>query len=218
MVIDDLKSEGKVTRGYLGVYLQEITEDLKDAMGLPSLEGILISEVVDSTSTPASRAGLKAGDVILVFDGNKVKDIASFRILVASTEVGKKVSMKIYRDGKEKNLQLTIGEMDETVSAAQETPEQEYELGLGVIGVNDPRAQRFEPKTTSGGVVIIDIRAGTPADKAGFNIGDVIIAIGSKKTSDVDEYRNAIKNLKPGKPVIFHVQRGERKLYIAVTP
>jgi serine protease Do len=215
MVIDELKSEGKVTRGYLGVYLQEITEDLKDAMGLPSLQGVLVSEVVDNT--PASRAGVKAGDVILVFDGKEVKDMASFRILVASTEVGKKTSMKIYRDGKERDLQLTIDEMPETASAVQETPQQEYELGLGVINVNDPRAQRFEPKTASG-VIIIDIRPGTPADKAGFNVGDVIIAIGSKKTSNVDEYRDAIKNLKSGKPVIFHVQRGERKLYIAVTP
>ncbi len=216
MVIDELKSEGKVTRGYLGVYLQEITEDLKDAMDLPSLEGVLISEVVENT--PASRAGIKAGDVITMFDGKKVKDMASFRIMVASTEVGKKVNIKLYRDGKEKDIRLTIGEMDETANATRETPDNKGdELGLRVINVSDPRAQRFDPKTTNG-VVIVEIRPGTPADKAGFNVGDIIIAIGSKSTANVDEYRNAIKGLKEGKPVIFHVQRGERKLYIAVTP
>jgi len=215
MVIDELKSEGKVTRGYLGVYLQEITEDLKDAMGLPSLEGVLISEVLENT--PASRAGIKAGDVMLMFDGKKVKDMASFRITVASTEVGKKVNVRVYRDGKEKDLKLTIGEMDETVTAAREAPGKEDELGLGVLNVDDPRAQRFDPKATSG-VIIIEIQPGTPADKAGFNVGDVIIAIGNKSTASVDEYRNAIRDLKKDKPVIFHVQRGERKLYIAVTP
>jgi serine protease Do len=214
-VIEELKTEGKVTRGYLGVYLQDITEDLKDAMGLPSLDGVLISEVLDDT--PASRAGVKAGDVILEFDGKEVKDGASFKIMVAGTDVGKKVNITVYRDGRQKDLKLTTGELPETVSAAQETPEQEYELGLKVMNVTDPRAQRFEPKA-SVGVIIIDIRPGTPADKAGFNVGDVIMMIGDQKTSDVGEYRDAIKGLKPGKPVIFHVQRGERKLYIAVTP
>jgi serine protease Do len=214
-VIEELKTEGKVTRGYLGIYLQDITTDLKEAMNLPSLEGVLVSDVIDGT--PASRAGMKAGDVILEFDGKKVVDMASFRILVASTEVGKQVKLKVYRDGNEKQLKVTIGEMPETASAAQEAPEQEYELGLRVVNVNDPSAQRFEPQAASG-AVIIDIKSGSAADKAGFNVGDVIIGIGNKSISNVDQYRNAVKNLKPGKPVIFHVQRGERKLYIAVTP
>jgi len=214
-VIEELKSEGKVTRGYLGVYLQEITDDLREAMGLPSLEGVIISEVVDNT--PASRAGIEAGDAILEFDGKKVKDLASFRILVASTKVGKKVNLKIFRDGKERNLDLTIGEMPETAIAAQETPAQEYELGLMVADIGDPRAQRFEIKATRG-VIILDIKGGTAADKAGFNVGDVIMGIGNKDISNINDYRSAVKNLKSGKPVIFHVQRGERKLYIAVTP
>jgi serine protease Do len=214
-VIEELKSKGKVTRGYLGVYLQEITDDLKQAMGLPSLEGVIISEVIDNT--PASRAGIKAGDAILEFDGKAVKDLASFRILVASTKVGKTVNVKIFRDGKEKNLDLTIGEMPETAIAAQETPAQEYELGLMVADIGDPRAQRFEIKAKRG-VIILDIKAGTAADKAGFNIGDVIMAIGNKDVSNISDYRSAVKNLKSGKPVIFHVQRGERKIYVAVTP
>jgi serine protease Do len=214
-VIEELKSKGKVTRGYLGVYLQEITTDLKEAMDLPSMEGVLISDVVDDT--PASRAGIKAGDVIFEFDGKEVTDMASFRILVASTNVGKEVKLKVYRDGKEKQLKVTIGEMPEEQTVAQETPGQEYELGLTVVNVTDPRAQRFEPKAASG-VLIINIASGTPADKAGFNVGDVIIRIGNKNVPNVDEYRNTIKGLQPDKPVIFHVQRGERKLYIAVTP
>lgn len=214
-VIEELKSEGKVTRGYLGVYLQEISEDLKDAMDLPSLEGVLISEVVDNT--PASRAGLKGGDVILEFDGKKIEDMASFRIMVASTDVGKEVRMKVLRDGKEKTLKVTLGEMPETISTAPEAPEQEYELGLRVVDVDDQRAFRFEPKATRG-VIVIDIRPDSPAAKAGFDVGDVIMAIGNKSISDIDDYRDAIEGLKEDKPVIFHLQRGERKLYVAVTP
>jgi serine protease Do len=214
-IIEELKTEGKITRGYLGVYLQEITEDLKDAMNLSSLDGVLISEVADNT--PASRAGIKAGDVILEFDGKKVKDMASFRITVASTEVGKRVKAVIYREGKEKELSVTIGEMAQAVAKAPETPEPEYELGLQVVSINDARAQRLELKATHG-VIIIDIKSGTPADKAGFEVGDVIVGIGSKTISDMSDYRDAMAGLKKEKPVIFHVQRGERKLYIAVTP
>jgi serine protease Do len=214
-VIEELKTEGKVTRGYLGVYLQEITEDLKEAMGLRSLDGVLISEVV--ANTPASRAGIRAGDAIIEFDGSEIKDMASFRILVASTKIGKTVKIKVFRDGREKELKVTIGEMPETASAAQDLPEQEYELGLRVLSVDDPRAQRFEPIATRG-VIIVDIKSNTPAEKAGFAVGDIIMGIGSKDVSNIEDYRNVITDLKPGRPVIFHVQRGERKLYIAVTP
>jgi serine protease Do len=214
-VIEELKTEGKVTRGYLGVYLQEITDDLKEAMDLPSLEGVLISEVVDNT--PASRAGIKSGDVIIEFDGKKVKDMASFRINVASTDVGKTVRVKVFRDGREKELRVTLGEMPETVGAAPQAPEQEYELGLRVVNIDDPSAQRFGTQATTG-VIIIEIRPNTPAEKAGFRVGDVIMGIGSRNVSNIDAYRNAIAELEKGKPVIFHVQRGDRKLYIAVTP
>jgi serine protease Do len=214
-VIKELKSEGKVTRGYLGVYLQEITEDLKEAMSLPSLEGVLISEVVDNT--PASRAGMKAGDVITEFDGKKIKDVASFRIMVASTEIGKVANVKVVREGKTKELKVTIGEMPETTAAAEETPEEEYELGLRIVDLSDSRAERFDLKATKG-VLVIDIKSDTPADKAGFSVGDVIMGIGGKTISNAAEYRRALAGLQKGKPVIFHVQRGERKLYIAVTP
>jgi serine protease Do len=214
-VIEELKTEGKVTRGYLGVYLQEITDDLKEAMGLPSLEGVLISEVVENT--PASRAGIKSGDVIIEFDGEKVKDMASFRINVAATEIGKTVRVKVFRDGREKELKVTLGEMPAEIGAAPQAPEQEYELGLRVVNVDDPSAQRFGTQATTG-VIIIEIRPNTPADKAAFRVGDVIMGIGNRNISNVDTYRNAVAELEKGKPVIFHVQRGNRKLYIAVTP
>jgi serine protease Do len=213
-VIDELKTKGKVTRGYLGVYLQDITEDLKDAMDLPTLEGVLISEVIDDT--PAKRAGIEAGDVITEFGGKKVKDMASFRITVASTEIGKSVKVKIFRNRKMKELTVTLGEMPESI-AAVEAPDEEYELGLQVIDTSDPHAERYEPKSSSG-VIVVAVKPGTPAGRAGFRVGDMILGIGQNAVVNIKEYRSAVKELKKGKPVIFHVQRGERKLYIAVTP
>lgn len=215
-VIDELKNKGKVTRGYLGVYLQEITEDLKEALNLPSLDGVLINEVKDNA--PASRAGIKSGDVVIEFDGKKVKNIQSFRIQVASTPVGKNVKMKIMRDGKENTIKVKIGEWpEEPVSEADDEKKKEYELGLKVIDITNSQAQRFNLDAKEG-VVVIDVKANSPADDAGIRVGDVILSIGKKKIKNVSGYRVHASKLKKAKPVILHIQRGERKLYVAVTP
>lgn len=215
MVIDELKSKGKVTRGYLGVYLQDITEDLKEGLDLPSLEGVLISEVVEGT--PADRAGIKSGDVILSFDDKKVKDMQSFRIQVASTPVGKKVDVVLFRDGKEKEVPVTIGELPEELSAVAPEREEDGGLGLSVVDVNDPRAQRFNLAIKSG-VVVVAVKRDSPAEQAGIGVGDVIISIGKREIKSVADYNRAISDLKKGKSVIIQLQRGERKRYVAVTP
>jgi len=214
-VITKLKSEGKVIRGYLGIRLQEITEDLKEALELPSLDGVLISEVLENT--PASKAGFKSGDVILKFDGKKVTDIQSFRLQVSSTPVGKTVKAVVYRDGKNKTITVKIGEYpEEEISAGlpqKETPA----LGLKTVDIDDYQARRFNI-TAETGVLVINVAKDSPADKAGIKTGDVILAIGKKKINDLGDYNKAIAKLKKGKPVIFHIQRNDRKLYVAVTP
>lgn len=214
-VITKLKSEGKVIRGYLGIRLQEITEDLKEALELPSLDGVLISEVLENT--PASKAGFKSGDVILKFDGKKVTDIQSFRLQVSSTPVGKTVKAVVYRDGKNKTITVKIGEYpEEEISAGlpqKETPA----LGLKTVDIDDYQARRFNI-TAETGVLVINVAKDSPADKAGIKTGDVILAVGKKKINDLGDYNKAIAKLKKGKPVIFHIQRNNRKLYVAVTP
>jgi serine protease Do len=212
-IIDELKETGKVTRGYLGVYLQDISDDLKDALDLPSLEGVLISEV--APNTPADRAGVQSGDVVLEYDGQKVKDRQSFKLQVAATPVGETVSMKVIRDGKEKKLRVTIEEYPAEQSRGEER--EESELGLHVVSVTDAQAQRFKLEATQG-VVVIHIDAESPAADAGIRVGDVILSIGKTEIDDISDYQTAIAELAEGKAVIFHIQRGERKLYIAVTP
>lgn len=213
-VIEELKNKGKITRGYLGVYLQDVTEDIKQGLGLPSLEGVLISEVIGNT--PASRAGLESGDVVLEFDGKKTVDVQSFRIQVAATPVGKTIKMKIFRDGKEKELNVTIGKLPEEQTTIGEK-EKESELGLSVVDLNNPQARQFEIEVKKG-VVVIDVSPNSPAEDAGIAVGDVIVAIGKQEIKDLTDYRRTTANLKKGKPVIFQIQRGERKRYVALTP
>jgi len=214
-IIDELKDKGKVTRGYLGVYLQEITGDLKDALGLPSLKGVLISDVVENT--PASKAGLKSGDVVLEFDGKEVEDLQSFRIHVASTQVGKTVKMKIFRDSRKKMISVKMGEFPEKLSSATDEEKEESELGLKVIDVTDSQAERFNLETKSG-VVVIAVTINSPAEEAGIRVGDVILTIEKNEIKNVNSYRAVVSKLKKGKPAILHIQRGKRKLYVAVTP
>ena len=214
-VIDELIAEGKVTRGYLGVYLQEITEDLQEALDLPSLTGVLISDVVDGT--PASKAGLKSGDVVMEFDGEKVVDLQSFRMKVAATDVGKKVNMKILRDGKVQTIKVTIDEYPEQLSEAGTENDKTNQLGLTVINVTDTQAKRFKLEATTG-VVVIEVKPDSPTSDAGIAVGDVILSIGKKNIDDAKVYQTTVAKLKKGKPIIFQIQRKERKLYVAVTP
>lgn len=214
-IIEELKETGKVTRGYLGVYLQDISDDLKDALDLPSLEGVLISEV--APNTPAEKAGIRSGDVVVEYDGKKVKNRQSFKIKVAATSVGETVELKIIRDGKEKTVRATLEEYPEDVAVADEGREEKTALGLKVVNVTDAQAQRFKLEAQRG-VVVINIGADSPAGDAGVRVGDVILSVGQTEIHDATDYRTAVSQLEENKPAILHIQRGERKLYIAVTP
>jgi serine protease Do len=213
-VIDALRTEGRISRGYLGIYLQDISEDLKNAMDLPSIEGVLVSDVIEDT--PADKAGLKPGDVILEYDGQKVKDMQSFRLRVSSTPAGQKVKMVVFRDGKRKNISVKIGEYPEEVSNLP-GEDNEYGLGIKVRNINPALTQQYNIVAEEG-VIVVYVENNSPAEDVGIQIGDVIIAIGKTKIRTTDDYYETIKNITKGKPVIVHIQRGERKLYVALTP
>ncbi len=213
-VIEELKTKGKVTRGYLGVYLEDLTEDMKRALDLKSLEGVLINEVI--ANSPADNAGIKEGDVIIEYEGQKVTDVQSFRIMVASTTPGKTIKLKLIRDGKEIELRVKIGEMKEEV-AAPGGKEKETEIGLQVVGIDSPDAKMYNISAKKG-VVVTNVEPNSPSGDAGIQAGDVIIGIGNKEIENISDFKKAVQNLKKGKPVIFQIQRGERKRYVAVTP
>jgi len=212
-VINALKNEGKVVRGYLGVYLQEITAELQEALDLQTLDGVLISDVMEGT--PADKAGLQSGDVVLEYNGQPVINMQSFRLEVSATKAGENVRMKIYRDGKVKNLNVKIGEYPKEVVSASEEQENRS-LGITIVHVTDPRAQRYDIQTDKG-VLIVQIAANSPGDRAGLQVGDIILFIGKKLIIDIDDYQQAIQKMETGSPVIFKIQRGERKFYVAVT-
>jgi serine protease Do len=191
-IVDRLVTDGKVTRGYLGVTIQPVTPDLAKAFNLPDENGALIGGV--QKDTPAAKAGLKAGDVVIELDGKKVSDSQHFRLMVAQTPPRTKVTLKLLRDGKEKTLPVTLGtlpsELGGTDSDASERSQQSKSDALDGVEVADldsrTRQQNNIPSDVQG-ALITRVEQGSAAETAGLKPGDVIIEIERTPVANADE-------------------------------
>lgn len=212
-IIPQLKEKGKVTRGWLGVSIQQVTADLAKSFGLSSENGALVSEIIPES--PADKAGLMAGDIIMEFDGKKIHDTAELTKLVAATTVGKKVTLVVLRDGKEKKVAAVIGRLkdgngDEQGAAAQD------KLGLSVRELNKELAGRFQLKETTG-VVVTELKPDGLAQEAGIAEGDIVKEIDGIKIETLKDYEKAVASHKKGQIIRFLMKRGDSTLYVAAT-
>jgi serine protease Do len=208
-VKDQLQKTGKVTRGRIGVTVQPVNQSLAESFGLPRPEGALVASV--ESGGPAARAGIASGDVILAFNGRTVDDSATLPALVAETKPGTPVPVRVWREGAERSLQVTVGTMAaEKVAANDESPDANSgRLGLAVRALT-PEEKR-ELKTASGLVVE---QVGGAAEKAGIQPGDVILALNDQPVRDVAQLRRLVG--RAGKHVALLVQRDEAKMYVPV--
>ena len=212
-LLPQLRGKGKVTRGYLGVLIQKVTPEIAESLGMEKGYGALVANV--SKEGPAEKAGIKVGDVITEFDGKEVKDSGDLPIIVARTQVDKKVRMKVLRDKKELVLSVAVGELkDEEIVAA--VPEK-GELGLTV--------QRLTPQMAEGlglekaeGVVVTAVEAGSVGDEAGIRRGDVVMEVDRKAIRSLDDYKKAVAGARKGRGVLFLVRRGDSTLFLALKP
>jgi len=218
-ISDQLISKGKITRGYLGVYPQEITNDLKEAMNLKNTEGVLLGEVVDNT--PAAKAGLKAGDVVIKFDGKKVTDLQQFRRMVAEVSPGKTVEIEVIRDGKTLTFTAKLQEMPDEVASKPEEKVEEKEEIQSWMGIK-PRNLTTDEKQNRNleqGVIVDNIEGGSIADQSGIREGDVMLKIDKYEIASTKDFSKAAKDLKDTKkPILFRLKRDKISLFIAVTP
>jgi serine protease Do len=212
-LLPQLRGKGKVTRGFLGVLIQKVTPEIADSLALEKAQGALVANV--SKDGPADKAGVKVGDVIVEFDGKEVKDSGDLPIIVARTQVDKKVRMKVVRDKMELVLGVAVGELkDEEVVAA--VPEK-GELGLTVQRLTPPMAESLGLEK-SDGVVVSAVEPGSAADDAGIRRGDVLMEIDRRPVRNLDEYRKMVAAIKKGRGVLFLVRRGESTLFLALKP
>jgi serine protease Do len=207
--------KGKVIRGWLGVTIQDITPELAKSFGLKSSKGVLVSGVVKGS--PAENAGLLQGDVILRFHGKEIENAHMLSQLAAATAPNTQLEIDILRNGKTETITLTMGTMP---SEEQEivSPQEETNWGMAVQELTPLLAQQLglEPGTT--GVVISDIRSGSPAAEAGLRPGDLIKEMERKEIKSLDDYRQALNQVKKGDNLLLLIKRGSGAFYAVLTP
>ncbi len=209
-----LQKRGHVTRGLLGVAIQDVTPELAKSLGLKESKGALVSQVVPDG--PADKAGIEQGDVIVNFAGRTVGNSKDLPRIVASTPVGKTVTVKLLRDGQEIERQAKIGEMEEENPSAAKSP---IHPSLGVTVQNlTPQIARELGLKKSTGVVVTGVEPGSPAAEAMIQIGDVIQAVNRKPVKNVDDFVKIVEKAKGGGSLLLLVQRGQNSLFAAVTP
>lgn len=214
-IFDELLAKGKVTRGYLGVAPQEVTEDMREAMGLAESGGVLIRDVV--SGTPAEKVGLKPGDVITKFDGKKITGVEQFRRIVAETKPGTRVTIEFIRDGEKKTVEAKLEEYPEEVAVGpSEKKEQERWLG---ISVRDLKSEEKKELGVQNGVLIEEVSKDSPAAEAGIQEGDVIVKINRETVTDIKDYNRIVrKHAKTQKPILFQLRREKTTYFITVKP
>ncbi len=210
-VIEQLKTDGKVVRGWLGVYVQKITPEIASSFDLKEDEGALVSDL--ASGGPAEKAGIKRGDVVVEFNGKKVSDVSDLTNFAAETPPGSEVDLKIIEDGKEKTVRVTLGNFPDQKGRIESKVNEN--LGIRVKQITPQIAQKFNLSQEQG-VIISDLQQGSPASLAGIKIGDIILQINKKQINSLSEYSDALNAIKPGDTALFQVKRGNNTLFAAV--
>ena len=214
-VIDQLKRYGEVRRGWLGVQIQDVSRELAQSFGLPRPHGALVARI--QPDSPAARAGVQVGDVIVEFDGHAIDTATALPPLVGLTPIGKTVTLRVLRDGRSRTLTVKIGRLPQggPLPAAATGSERLNlpSLGLGVVDLPPAERQRLGVKS---GVIVR--RVAEPARSAGVQVDDVIVRVGKVAVAGVVDLRHLLSRQPPGRPVPLLIRRGDDALFIAVKP
>lgn len=222
-VVDQLKEFGETRRGWLGVRIQDVTEDVAEAMGMEKAAGALVTDVPDG---PAKDAGMLAGDVITSFDGTEVADTRALVKRVGNSTVGAAVRVVVFRDGKTQTLLITLGRREEaeaTVPAALEVPDEDEADEKELLGLNlstltgELREQLNVPEGTDG-LVVMDVEPTSEAFEKGLRAGDLITEAGQQKVSDIAAFEERIAATKDAgrKSLLLLVRRAGEPRFVAL--
>lgn len=213
-VLAQLHSQGKVTRGVLGVLIQPVTPEVKEALKLETPDGALVSDIVKES--PASRAGFKRKDVIVSYNGIAVKDHDDLPLMVANTPVGSEVKIEIIRDGKRETVAAKIDQLKDEKSPEKKSEEQKPdEFGILTQDVTEEIAKALELDKNSG-VVVSGVDPGSLGDRAGFSRGDIIEEIDGASVPDAKSYAEIIKAKPKQKPMLVLIKRKEGTRFLTL--
>jgi serine protease Do len=221
IIMDQLVQRGKVTRGWIGVTIQELTQELSQKFGASSANGALVSDVMKGS--PAAKAGIKRGDIIIGFNGKQVKDVSNLRNLVAQSKIGKVVGMKILRSGKKYTIKVTIKEFPMSREVTEVVPdhsivetEAEVLTGLNVMDLTKETLKQLGFNKNERGVIVVKVETGSPADEAEIRKGDIIKEIDKKKIYSVEDFNKIASHIKRNENVLLFINRGGKRFYVVL--
>lgn len=213
-ISNQLKANGRISRGWLGIGIQEVTKDLADSFGLKQTNGALIAGV--EKNSPADKGGLEAGDIILKFDGKPIVTSSDLPRVVAATKPGKTVPVEIVRKGANKTLQLGVGEMPNEQAEAPASSREPSKPESNKIGLTLRELTPQQKKKLNGKNGLLVVESVGAAAQAGIRRGDVILGLNNSESQSVDLFNKQINAVPNGKTVAVLVLRGENTLYVPI--
>ena len=222
-VKDDLIVKGYVVRSFLGIYMQDINEDIYEAMELESMQGTIIGEVVPGS--PADKAGLEESDIIVGFENQKINNGSELKNLISNSIPGSKIKLKILRSGKNEDIYVVLEEKSVDGLSSVGDTYRDKKFGLTVANISDALIKKFDiPSKSSSwsdgsdlkGVVVTEVSSGGVAEQAGFELGDLINRVGQKKISNINEFINEIEQYEEDKKILVLVKRGRASRFLTL--
>ena len=222
-VVDKLVKTGKVIRGWLGVSIQDVTADLAKSFNLSDTGGALVSDVMEGS--PAEKAEIRQGDVIVSYDGKVIEDLSSLRNFVAETDIGKKVKLIVIRDKKKKRIEVEIeeqpkefGRFSKRSSKESEGPARTALAGITVTDLTPDLARRLRLPRNETGVVITRVGPGSPAMKARLRKGDLIVELNRESILRVEDYERVAATISRKDIVLLLIKRQGRNIFLSLKP
>lgn len=217
-VASQLRDKGRVSRGWLGVLIQDVTRELAESFGMAKPQGALVAKVLDGS--PAQSAGFQVGDILLSFDEHMIERSSDLPPIVGRTRVGREVAVEILRGGESMTLMVTTDELpadDKLQVAAAQAPDGVEASRLGIVARDMSDEERASVADTDHGVVVSEVSDG-PAERAGIREGDLILMLNNEKVANSEDFERLVAELPQGKAVSVLVQRQGNPIFLAVKP
>ncbi|MEJ2634216.1 MAG: DegQ family serine endoprotease [Calditrichia bacterium] len=215
VIMNDIITKGKVIRGWLGVYIQNITPEIAKALKLNTAQGVIVSKV--QSNSPAEKAGLKAEDVIVKYDDRQVNTAGELSTWVSTTSPGTEVNIGIIRNDKPMTIKVKIGELSSAEQKSQENQTSYSSIGLEVANITPDLIQQYKLQPNESGVVITAVDPNGLAAQVGMQPGDVVLKLNREPVTSVTAFNKIIKSVKPGENLLFYMRRGEGNYFAAFT-
>jgi len=206
-IMSDLIDKGYVTRSWLGVYIQPLDDDAAKALEMESRDGALVTQVVGDS--PAEKAGVEEGDVIVRFDNRNITDSSNLRNVVSLMPPGSKSEVVVFRNGSRKVLNVVLQELKDGKQLALKSSSGASVLGLKIKEVNNPLKKKYNIKEGDGNLVIVDVEPGSEADKKGLRAGDVIKRVGTQQVESLKEFRKKEKKSRARGSLLLLIKKND---------